>query len=225
MTTEAVPTDWKYQPTWQRGRESSKAQPSRKYEEDFADRLGVAYGLVVHSTSADSGALHWVPLHEVSHTRVDASSLTLGFVVSAHDSIARFRPSVARDESVNLYFRLGELAQLRSNWNGRGGAAPSAVAVISALEVVGALEESPAKTLNRVIPDANGGIGFVFLQPPTSSKGAARKRYASIDCSNSGRTMLVLADRDNKKHVVSTLIADREGISAALEEIDAFLTS
>ena len=120
-------------------------------------------------------------------------------------------------EGGDPYARLLQIARLRSDWDGRGAPEPSAISVIRALEVVAAMEDTPSATFDRLIPDANGGIGFVFLGEKPG------ERYASIDCSNSGQMMLVLVDRRKRSHVVRELEAERQALSDAFAEIDAFL--
>lgn len=220
MTTPAVPADWRYQPERHDQEGSPKTLPQSSiasYSPPFAESRQKGGKLAISAFARDLTDLGTASRHSYKvFLRLEGVTSTQG----------RSFVSVGfpRDvETENVYTRLLEIARLRSGWDGRGAPEPSATAVIRALDVVAALEENPAASFDRVIPDANGGVGFVFLG--RRSTAGRLDRYASIDCSNSGRTMLVLVDRAKRSHVVREIETARQALSDALVEIDTFLTT
>ena len=77
--------------------------------------------------------------------------------------------------------QLESSAGVSANWDSYGAEAPSAVAITNARRVLVRLE-SRSLLPARIVPSAEGGIGFCFLE---------EDKYADIECLNSNETLAV----------------------------------
>lgn len=72
--------------------------------------------------------------------------------------------------------------------------APNPIAFKGARQILKALEAGGGPIPERVVPDASGGISFLFFSG-TPLTGGARPRYAAITAANDGRISAVTHDR------------------------------
>ncbi|MDD3581293.1 MAG: hypothetical protein PHW74_09760 [Desulfobacca sp.] len=108
--------------------------------------------------------------------------------------------------------RLREMRALPNNWDGRGTAAPNAMASINAWKVLMSLDEIdfvPAK----LMPSAEEGIGIFF---------AKGNRYGFVECYNEGGIVVAMSDREGDRRILE--IGDTpEEIKDALETLRDFI--
>ena len=115
--------------------------------------------------------------------------------------------------------RLEELRRLPQNWNGRGAEAPNDAAIRAAVSVVVRLDRRPA---SRIVASASGGITLYFFRDGETDGHAAR-RFASIDCLNTGERIAMLSDRAGGPPDVWEI--DAGGLVDAITKSQRFLDS
>lgn len=122
------------------------------------------------------------------------------------------------------YSRLPVLQNLLHGWDGRDAPKPADTAIMNGYAVLQALESAPRTApLDRIIPDAAGGIAFYFFGVQRTGDGSP-VRYASIDCANDGTAAVVLAETGCAPRV-RQFEPTPDDLSQVIPEIVTFLRS
>ena len=100
-------------------------------------------------------------------------------------------PTTPPAATTTLAERLDALALLPANWNGHGAPAPSPAALARARRTLRAVA---CLVPDRVVPEADGGIGFYWFSATTLPDGA-HTRYAWLALDNDGDATMLAQDR------------------------------
>lgn len=118
------------------------------------------------------------------------------------------------DGFADLYKALKNLSMLKPGWDGDDAEAPNAMAVNRARRVLDRLFAFNLKP-SRVVASADGGVGLLF-----SGK---ERRYADIECLNTGEMLAVTSDRVSEPQVW-TIGAD-SSLEDSITRISSFINA
>lgn len=118
---------------------------------------------------------------------------------------------------------LNEITSLDDDWNGRGGEAPSALAVVVARRVLEALHGAGLEP-ERLNAMPEGGVA-IYCFGSERIQGGARARYARIAIANDDPICLTLTSRSDDTSTTRSVRDDIPGWSDAVESIGTFLRS
>lgn len=90
---------------------------------------------------------------------------------------------------------------------------PNETAFRHAEEILGVLDDSLLSP-ERVVPNAEGGVSIYFFGASTLP-GGARRRYASISCSNDGEVVALTHDREGEPEALSIDVKRMELLATA----------
>ena len=104
--------------------------------------------------------------------------------------------------------KLLDLAQIRVNWDSYGAPKPNQIAIQNATRVLAHMKPFDLALAN-IVPSAEGGIGFCFVNDD---------RYADIECSNDGEIIGVRYIGRQAPILIETNGTDAS-IQAAMEQV------
>jgi hypothetical protein len=111
------------------------------------------------------------------------------------------------------YKAVQAMASLREGWDTYGASAPTAIARDNAVRVLDRLL-SKNLTPSKVLPSAEGGVAISFT--------ASSRRYADIECFNSGDILAITSNR--RSEPVVWAVGTESSVDDTIERILVFLS-
>jgi hypothetical protein len=113
-----------------------------------------------------------------------------------------------------FYEQVRGMADLQAGWDSYDAPAPSPIARTLAVRVLDELVDSEL-TPSKVLPSAEGGVTIAFSATDS-------RRYADIECFNTGEVLAVTSDRQSEPTVWP--VGTESSVKDTIERIAAFLS-